>query len=188
MNLTGQRRIPAPRDAVWQALNDPEVLRACVPGCTALERTSDTAFAARVETRVGPVKAALQGTVTLSDADRPRHCRLAGEGRGAAGFARGEASVTLTEDGAGTTVDYTATAQVGGRLAQVGARLIDGAARKLADDFFAAFADAVAPAAESPAPPGTAMAGATAGGGLAPPVWAAGLIGAVGVLWLVFGL
>ena len=184
MELSGQRQIPAPRDAVWRALNDPEVLRTCVPGCTALDRTSDTAFAAQVAAKVGPVKAALQGTVTMSDADPPRHCRLTGEGRGAAGFARGEASVTLTDDGAGTTIDYEVTAQVGGRLAQVGARLMDGAARKLADDFFTGLADAVAPGAESPAAPAAA---ATTGGGLAPAVWAAGLIAAVGVLWVVFG-
>ena len=157
MEMTGQYRIEAPRDRVWQALNDPDVLRRCIPGCEEVEKTSDTEFTARVQAKVGPVSARFSGKVALSDLDPPQGCTMTGEGAGgAAGFAKGSAQVRLAEEGAATVLSYTADAKVGGKLAQVGSRLIQSAARKMADDFFSRFAEVVggdaAPAAEAPAP------------------------------------
>lgn len=144
MELTGERRIEAPRETVWQALNDPEVLKAAIPGCQELEKTADNAFAATVQTKVGPVKATFAGAVELSDIVAPESYRISGEGTGgAAGFARGGAWVRLAEDGDATLLTYEADAQVGGKLAQIGSRLIQGTARKLAGQFFDRFAEAV---------------------------------------------
>jgi uncharacterized protein len=141
MDLTGEYRIPAPRDQVWVMLNDPAVLRACIPGCESLEGSPTEGFTARVTTKVGPVKATFTGTVTLSNIKPPEGYRIAGEGKGGvAGFAKGGADVHLAEDGVGTLLTYNANAQVGGKLAQLGARLIDSTAKKLADQFFACFA------------------------------------------------
>jgi uncharacterized protein len=154
MDITGEYRIPASRQKVWEALNNPEVLRAAIPGCESIEKLSDTEMTARVSARVGPVAAKFSGKVTLSDLDPPNGYRISGEGTGgAAGFAKGGATVKLADDGAGGTVlSYQAAAQVGGKLAQIGSRLIDGVARKMADDFFGRFSAAVAapsPAAET---------------------------------------
>lgn len=148
MDMTGEYRIPASRQKVWEALNDPEVLRAAIPGCESIEKLSETEMTARVSARVGPVAAKFAGKVTLSDLDPPNGYRISGEGTGgAAGFAKGGATVTLADDGAGGTVlSYQAEAQVGGKLAQIGSRLIDGVARKMADDFFGRFSAAVAAA------------------------------------------
>ncbi len=143
MDLTGDYRIPAPREAVWAALNDPEVLKACIPGCEELNKTSDTEFVARVVAKIGPVKAGFGGKVTLSDLDPPNGYTITGEGQGgAAGFAKGGAKVRLesVDGGAATILHYAADAQIGGKLAQIGSRLVEGSARKLADEFFAAFA------------------------------------------------
>lgn len=164
MDLKGEYRIPASREQVWAALNDPEVLKACIPGCESLEQTADDAFAATVAMKVGPVRAKFSGAVKLSDIDPPNGYTISGEGKGgAAGFAKGGAKVHLTEDGGETVLSYDVEANVGGKLAQLGSRLIDGTARKLADDFFAKFSEqaaaysagaaAPAPAAEPPAPP-----------------------------------
>ena len=137
MELTGERRIEAPRETVWQALNDPEVLKAAIPGCQELEKTADNAFAATVQAKVGPVKATFAGAVELTDIVAPESYRISGEGTGgAAGFARGGAWVRLAEDGGATVLTYEADAQVGGKLAQIGSRLIQGTARKLAGQFF----------------------------------------------------
>ena len=156
MDMTGEFRIPAPREAVWQALNDPEILKQCIAGCEELEKTSDTEFVAKVTARVGPVKASFTGKVTLSDIDPPNGYKITGEGQGgAAGFARGGAEVHLEPDGAGTLLKYAVSAAIGGKLAQIGARLIDGTARKMASDFFAKFAEIVG-AAAPPAPAGGA--------------------------------
>lgn len=146
MDMTGEYRIPASRQKVWLALNDPEVLRAAIPGCESIEKLSDTEMTARVSARVGPVAAKFAGKVTLSDLDPPNGYRISGEGTGgAAGFAKGGATVKLADDGAGGTVlSYQVEAQVGGKLAQIGSRLIDGVARKMADDFFGRFSAAVA--------------------------------------------
>jgi hypothetical protein len=152
MDMTGEFRIPAPREAVWQALNDPEILKQCIAGCEELEKISDTEFVAKVTARVGPVKASFAGKVTLSDLDPPNGYKITGEGQGgAAGFARGGAEVHLEPDGEGTLLKYAVSAAIGGKLAQIGARLIDGTARKMASDFFAKFAEIVG-AAMPPVP------------------------------------
>jgi len=142
MEMTGEYRIPASRDAVWQALNDPEVLKACIPGCEELTRTADDAMSAKVTTKVGPVKATFVGQVTFSNVHAPESYTISGEGKGGvAGFAKGGADVRLAEDGDATVLTYDARAQVGGKLAQLGSRLIDTTAKKLADEFFGAFAN-----------------------------------------------
>ena len=151
MEMTGEYRISAPRQRVWEALNDPEVLKQCIPGCQSLEKVSDTEFNGRVVASVGPVRAAFGGKVTLSDLDPPQSYTISGEGSGGvAGFAKGGAKVNLAEEGAETLLTYDVQAQVGGKLAQIGSRLIDGVARKMANDFFGSFAATVA--AEQPAP------------------------------------
>ena len=163
MQLTGEYRIPLPREAVWKALNDPEVLRASIPGCESLEREGENGYAATVTTKVGPVKARFQGAVTLSDLDPPNGYTISGEGKGgAAGFAKGGAKVRLEEDGAETVLRYEVDANVGGKLAQLGSRLIDGAAKKLSDEFFSRFSEeairAAGPAAAAQAVPAEAVA------------------------------
>jgi carbon monoxide dehydrogenase subunit G len=152
MEMTGEFRIPAPRQRVWEALNDPEILKLSIPGCQALEKVSDTEFNGRVLASVGPVRATFGGKVTLSDLDPPQSYTISGEGSGGvAGFAKGGAKVELTEDGGATVLHYAVQALVGGKLAQIGSRLIDGVARKMANDFFARFAAAVAPEEPPPA-------------------------------------
>ncbi len=157
MDMTGEYRIPAPRAVVWAALNDPGVLKSCIPGCESLEKDGD-ALVATVVAKVGPVKAKFSGKVTFENVDPPRGYTIVGEGGGGvAGFAKGGADVALAEDGADTVLTYTAKAQVGGKLAQLGSRLIDSTARKMADDFFGAFSARVAEASASApmaAPPG----------------------------------
>jgi carbon monoxide dehydrogenase subunit G len=141
MDMNGEYQIAAPRQRVWEALNDPEVLRQCIPGCEEIEKLSDVEWTAKVTAKVGPVKAKFGGKVTLSDLDPPNGYTITGEGTGgAAGFAKGGAAVKLIDQGGGTLLAYTVKAQVGGKLAQIGSRLIDGASRKLADEFFACFA------------------------------------------------
>ncbi len=144
MEMSGQYRIPAPRQEVWQALNDPEVLKQCIPGCQSLERTSDTEMNATVKAKVGPVSATFNGNVILSNVNPPNGYTISGEGKGGpAGFAKGGADVALADDGEGTLLTYTVKAQVGGKLAQVGARLIDATAKQMADQFFSTFAEKV---------------------------------------------
>lgn len=144
MDMSGEYRIPAPRQQVWEALNDPEVLGKSLPGCESIEKTSDTHMKAVVTAKVGPVKAKFNGEVDLSDIDPPNGYTLTGEGKGGvAGFAKGEAKVRLSDDGDDTILQYDVTAKVGGKLAQVGARLIDSTAKKMADDFFGNFSEIV---------------------------------------------
>ncbi|HYI71325.1 MAG TPA: carbon monoxide dehydrogenase subunit G [Skermanella sp.] len=145
MDMSGSYRITAPREKVWAALNDPEILKQCIPGCEEIEKHSDTELTAKVVAKVGPVKAKFAGKVTLSDIDPPNGYTITGEGSGgAAGFGKGGAAVKLGPDGEDATLlEYTAHAQVGGKLAQIGSRLIDGTARKMADDFFAKFTQVV---------------------------------------------
>ena len=153
MDMTGEYIIAAPRAKVWSALNDPEILKQCIPGCQELSKNSDTEFAAKVQARVGPVSASFSGKVTLTDLDPPNGCRIVGEGTGgAAGFAKGGATVRLAEEGAATKLTYKVEAQIGGKLAQIGSRLIDGAARKMANDFFAKFAALVGAPEAAPVP------------------------------------
>ncbi|CUA94097.1 SRPBCC family protein [Pannonibacter indicus] len=145
MDMTGEYRIPAPRTDVWNALNDPDVLKACIPGCESLEMTSPAEMTATVTAKIGPVKAKFQGAVTLENLNPPESYTIAGEGKGGvAGFAKGSADVHLAEDGGDTILTYTVRAQVGGKLAQLGSRLIDSTARKMADEFFGNFSQMVA--------------------------------------------
>jgi carbon monoxide dehydrogenase subunit G len=144
MEIKGEYRIAAPRDKVFAALNDQEILKACIPGCESLDKLSDTEMTAKVRLRIGPVSAAFGGKVTLSDIDPPNGYKISGEGQGGvAGFAKGGAVVRLTDDGGVTVLAYDVDAQVGGKIAQVGARLITGTAKKLADQFFGKFAEMV---------------------------------------------
>ena len=140
MQMTGEQRIAAPRAKVWEALNDPAVLRQCIPGCQSVEREEGDRFAAVAEIRIGPIGARFKGTVQLSDIDAPNSCTIAGQGQGGiAGSARGQARVRLSDDGAGTLVSYEVEAEVGGRMAQLGGPVIDATARQLAGKFFQTF-------------------------------------------------
>ena len=140
MEMTGEQLIPVDQQTTWTALNDPEVLKACVPGCEMIERISDNEFIVALTARVGPVSAKFKGKLTLSDVNPPNGYAMTFEGQGGvAGFAKGGATVSLSPDATGTRLAYTAKATVGGKLAQIGSRLIDGAARKIADQFFTAF-------------------------------------------------
>ena len=203
MELSGEYRIEAPRQEVWEALNDPEVLKLCIPGCEELERTSETSFTAKVKVKVGPVSAKFAGAVTLSDLNPPESYTIAGEGKGGtAGFAKGGAKVRLAEDEGATVLTYEVNAQVGGKLAQIGSRLIAGTAKKLAADFFGKFAETVgAPAAAEAAAEAEVEAAAEAPalgvpaeepgktpGGVPPGVWVTGLLVVVLLLLVIFGL
>ena len=141
MEMNATRVVNAPPEAVWSALNDPDVLKDCIPGCESFTRESDSQWRAVVATRIGPVSARFTGKVELADVAPPTGYTLKFEGQGgAAGFAKGEAKVSLAPADAGrTALSYTAKAQVGGKLAQIGSRLVDGAAAKMAEDFFAPF-------------------------------------------------
>jgi len=147
MELTGEQQLPLPRERVWQALNDPDVLRACIPGCESFERSDENQYKMVMAAAVGPVKARFNGKLKLENLQPPASYSLSFEGSGgAAGFGKGGAHVELQAEGAdGTRLVYRAHAQVGGRLAQVGARLIDGVAKKMAEEFFGRFKDALAP-------------------------------------------
>lgn len=156
MELTGEYRISAPRETVWKAILDPEMLKRCIPGCKELEQTGDNAYAAKVQVKVGPVSATFAGSVELTDMEAPAGCRIVGQGNGGiAGFAKGEAKVSLAEDGPDTILTYVADAQIGGKLASLGGRLVQATAKKLSDQFFTSFAEAlnapveVPPAAEA---------------------------------------
>lgn len=144
MMMTGEIQIAAPREVVWARLNDPSVLKACIPGCEELERTEDQGFRAVAKIKVGPVSARFKGKVTLSDLDPPIGYTISGEGEGGiAGFAKGGAKVCLIEKDGGTLLSYNVEAQIGGKLAQLGQRLINGTAKKLADEFFSNFTKAI---------------------------------------------
>lgn len=205
MEMTGSQLIPAPRAAVWAALNDAEILRQCITGCDSLEKTSDTSFEATVTVKLGPVKAKFKGKVQLSDIDPPNGYTISGEAQGgvAAGFGKGSAKVSLSDEAGGTKLDYAVNAQVGGKLAQIGARLIDATAAKMADEFFTSFNAKVASAAAAEAAPVEAAATAAAepmpapaapvivapeqtapqqGGGLPSWVWIGGLLVLVGAI------
>jgi len=198
MDMTGEYRIPAPRERVWAALNDPDTLKASLPGCESLERVSDQEFAATVAAKVGPVRARFKGQVTLSDLNPPESYKITGEGKGgAAGFAKGGADVRLVEESAEMTVlSYTAKADVGGKLAQLGSRLIDATAKKMADEFFENFrnqvvkpeVEAAEAAPEVPPAPVPAAAPAEGLAGLAENkfVWAAAAIVVLMLLVLLF--
>src|SRR5438876_2832416 len=140
MEMKGEQLIPAPQQAVWDALNDPGVLKACVPGCESLEKSGDNEYQVLMVARVGPVSAKFKGRLTLSDINPPSSYSISFEGQGgAAGFAKGSAQVSLSSEGAHTRLAYDVKANVGGKLAQIGSRLVDAAAKKVADDFFRNF-------------------------------------------------
>lgn len=188
MELTNSRTVPASIETTWAALNDPEALKACIPGCESLERSGENELKAVVTSRVGPVSARFTGLIRLSDIVPSKSYTIHFEGQGgAAGFARGEAHVSLAAQDGGTRIDYTAKAQVGGKLAQVGSRLIDGAAAKLADDFFARFAERLTPPAAAAVPTTTP---APEAGQAWRRMWfrlalAAAIIVAIAVYWLI---
>ncbi|MDF1734196.1 MAG: SRPBCC domain-containing protein [Minwuia sp.] len=160
MKITGTYELEADRQKVWEALNDPDVLRACIPGCESLDKTGENELTATVTAKVGPVKAKFNGSVELKDLNPPESYRIEGSGKGgAAGFAKGGADVRLdARDGGGTVLSYEVDAQVGGKLAQIGSRLIDGTAKKLADQFFTNFREHVETPGDTPAPDADAPA------------------------------
>jgi len=202
--MSGEYVIPASRQAVWEALNDPDLLKQCIPGCDEVNKTSDTSFEAKVTAKVGPVRAKFSGKVEMSDIDPPNGYTISGEGSGgAAGFAKGGAKVSLSDDPGGTKLNYTVDATVGGKLAQIGSRLIDSTAKKMANDFFGKFAELVGddeteiasgdhqePVAENATSPSTEsdaapMASATESkGGIGPTIWVTGII--IVILAMVF--
>ena len=139
MELSDRRLINASRETVWRALNDPDILRVCIPGCEELTKVDDENFTALVTLKVGPVKAKMTGDVTLSDIDAPNGYTITGKGKGNAGFASGGAKIKLEEEGEGTLLIYDVDAKVGGRLAEVGGRFIESTATKMAGQFFDAF-------------------------------------------------
>ena len=145
MTMNGEVQLAAPRNVVWEKLNDAEVLKQCIPGCEELNKTSDTEFQAIATIKIGPVKAKFKGRVHLTDLDPPNGYKISGDGEGGvAGFAKGAATVKLSDKDGGTLLSYDVELQIGGKLAQLGQRLVQGTAKKLADDFFAKFAAAVA--------------------------------------------
>ena len=191
MAITGEYRIAAPREAVWAALNDAETLKACIPGCEALQKLSDTEIDARVAAALGPVRSTFATRIQLSDIKPPESYTISGEGKAAAGFGKGSAQVNLTEEGGATILRYSADLRLGGKLAQVGSRLLEGATRQLADQFFDAFAkrlDAGATKQEDIAGAADASdataAAASTGGSKLPWLIAAGVVIAV-IVWLL---
>ena len=199
MKLSGEHLIPASQQTVWEALNDADMLRACLPGCETLEKVSDTEMTAKITTKIGPVKATFTGDVTLSDLGPPNGYKLSGEGQGgAAGFASGSASVNLSEQDGGTLLRYEVEARVGGKLAQIGSRLIDSVTKKLAAQFFTSLVEKLSPddatdaepqsAESTESAPATATPAAAAASapkrGIPTPIWVIGIIGVVAVLIL----
>tara|TARA_B100000530_G_C15755970_1_gene407544 strand:- start:99 stop:689 length:591 start_codon:yes stop_codon:yes gene_type:complete len=194
MDLNGEYRIPAKRKDVWEALNDPEVLKQCIDGCEELSKDSDTQFSAKVTAKVGPVKAKFSGKVILSELDPPNGYKISGEGQGGvAGFAKGGATVKLAEEDGNTVLSYSANAEVGGKLASVGSRLVEGVAKKQADDFFGKFSQLLG--SDKDQEENTAINAETelekvSGGseqtGLPPVLWGGGLIILVAILLYAF--
>jgi carbon monoxide dehydrogenase subunit G len=183
MEMTGEQFIPLPQQRVWEALNDPAILKSCIPGCESIDKVSDAEYKVVMTAAIGPVKAKFNGKLLLTDLNPPNAYSIAFEGSGgAAGFGKGAAQVSLLPESGGTRLTYKASASVGGKLAQIGSRLIDGVARKMSEDFFVRFNATVAPE-----PPDTIellpspRAGAQARGWL----WAVGVVVAVLLLiWL----
>jgi len=185
MDFTGRYQIPAPPEAVWAGLTDPETLAVAIPGCEALTKTSDSEFSGTVTLKIGPMKASFKGKVTLSEMEPPHRLLLTGNGDGGvAGFATGGAEIVLTPKDGGTELTYKAGANIGGKLAQIGQRLIDGAAKQLADQFFERFAAQLTPKAQPPAE--TQAEDPPARQGFHTGIWALGLIGVVVILLVLF--
>jgi len=207
MEMKGQRILPVPPQQAWDALNDPAALQACIAGCESITLTAPDQYELVMSARIGPVAARFKGRLTRSDAVEPESYRIAFDGQGgAAGFGKGTADVRLTPVDAGTQLDYSVSANVGGKIAQIGSRLVDGAARKIADDFFAAFEARIvaqqAAARELAAATGPGEAGAPAGAAqpaapATPPpatpaaaprwgLWAGAAVAAAVILWWLF--
>ncbi len=188
MELTGEQKIAAPRETVYAALNDPEILKQCIPGCRTLNKNSDTEMDAEVGLKIGPVKATFKGEVTLSNLNPPESYTITGEGKGgAAGFAKGGADVELLEDGDGTILKYAVKAQLGGKIAQLGSRLVDSTARKLSGQFFEKFAELVGSAEEAEAAPEAAEPAAAPQAAPAEPAPAPSS-GTQNYIWVVAGI
>ena len=200
MDFTGEYKVPASRDKVWEALNDVDVLKLCIDGCEELNKDSDTEFSAKVTAKVGPVRAKFTGKVTLSDIDPPNGYTISGEGQGGvAGFAKGGAIVKLVDGDGVTILHYEAKAEVGGKLASVGSRLVEGVAKKTADDFFGKFVgivsdgdvDPASEVAEAERDAKLADSGhvqtISESGGLSPMVWGVGIVAIVVILLIIFG-
>ena len=196
MELQGERLIPATVPATWAALNDPEVLKACIAGCESLERSGDAGFVAVVAVRVGPVSARFKGNLQMSNVQAPNSYTINFDGQGGvAGFGKGSADVALTAEGDQTLLKYLARAQVGGKMAQIGSRLIDAAAGKITADFFTAFEQYLQAHPADPAVTPAAAATSTAAGPDAEPEPATGMskliwwvAAAVGAAVLYFGI
>ena len=193
MDLSGEYVIPAPIETVWAGLNDPAILKACIPGCEELTRLSDTEMTAKVTQKIGPVSASFSGSVTLSDIQPPFSYRISGQGSGGvAGFAKGGASVALEKVEGGTRLTYNAEAAIGGKLAQLGSRMIKGVAASLANQFFNRFSEIVAEGGPRPIDPSAKMAGPAWRPAVSPPVAScAGVPGTstmVGPSWKLFAL
>jgi len=195
MDFTGRYAIDAPPRRVWDGLNDPAILKVCIPGCEQLDKISPTDFIATARLKIGPLSAAFKGKVTLSELEPPYRCKIVGEGQGGvAGFAKGTAAVVLAPEGTGTVLTYSAKASVGGKLAQIGQRLIDGAAKQIADDFFKRFAVALAvpvlvPDAEFEAEVAQVQPSASRRtAGLPAAAWIAALIVVIVISLLLFGV
>ncbi len=185
MNLAGEYRIAATRQVVWDALNNPDMLRTCIPGCQQLTLVTATDIDASVLAQLGPVKATFATRITLSDLNPPMSYTLSGEGKGgAAGFGRGEAKVVLIEEGNLTVLRYQADLKVGGKLAQIGSRLVEGTARKLADEFFGKFVTQLDQNAARTTPVAVTKAGESSGRRLAIAAAIALAVAAL-VWWLV---
>ena len=146
MKLTGSYKIPTDKQTVWEALNNPEILEKCIPGCEEFKKNSDTSFTATATNKIGPFNASFTGEVELQDLNPPNSYKLVGQGNSPVGFASGEAKVTLSEEGGQTVLTYDVEANVGGKIAQVGSRLIDMTAKKMADIFFGKFTEEISPA------------------------------------------
>ena len=200
MDFTGEYKVPASRDKVWEALNDEDVLKLCIVGCEELNKDSDTEFSAKVTAKVGPVRAKFTGKVTLSDIDPPNGYTISGEGQGGvAGFAKGGAIVKLVAGDGATILHYEAKAEVGGKLASVGSRLVEGVAKKTADDFFSKFVEVVSDGDVDPAlevveverdgklADSSHVQSISKGGGLSPVVWGVGIVAVVAILLIIFG-
>ncbi len=185
MRLNDEIRIEAPREQVYAALNDPQILKKSIPGCQRIEQISKTELTATVVAKVGPIKATFKGKVMLSDLNPPESYTISGEGTGgAAGFAKGGAKISLEDDGGATILRYEVQADVGGKLAQLGGRLIEGTAKKLAGDFFNSFSEAVTGPAEEGVPGAAEKA---APSGVDPLVWIAGGAIVLAALYYLFG-
>ncbi len=178
MEMQGQRALAVSQQQAWDALNDPEVLKACIPGCDKVEASGENQFALGVSVKIGPVSAKFSGKITLSDIQPPNSYTLTFDGQGgAAGFGKGVSQVKLTPHGSGCELSYSVKAQVGGKIAQMGQRLIDGVAKSMAEDFFKRFDDEMqrrypAPAAQGPVDAAAAADTVPGGMGGSMPAWA----------------